>query len=397
MIIETPPSAAPSPDARRAAVVRAMAQAPGLVRFAARYTRSIHDAEDAYQRAMEIALREAPVVDEPEFVAWLHSVIKNEAHSIVRRQRQESPGDADDLVTDLTERSGAAPSADAMAEWRERYQGLRAALNVLTESQRVCLMLRSAGSSYGEIAVVTGYSSRKVERAVSEGRATLHGWELKAARGEDCARILPALTRLVDNEATSREERSVERHTKKCRTCRSLLTSRRKAAMELASFVPPALIAGVVLPTRPPDASQAIAWWDRIAGGATVRAGSAWQSALELPGMLGTKVGAGAAAAVVAGVAGGPFVADAVRGDPPPARATAAIVRPATLPPAAPPAPVVRRATPPAAPVKPRARAPVRARTEPSRRAVVAPPAPAPRRTSPPPAPPRAASLEFGP
>lgn len=388
MATETPsPAPFPSADARRAAVVRAMAQAPGLMRFAARYTRSIHDAEDAYQRAMEIALQQAPVVDDREFITWLHSVIRNEARAIVRGRLRDGPAESEDLVCNLTERAGPALGADAIAEWRERYQGLRAALNVLTEPQRVCLMLRSAGSSYTEIASVTGFSSRKVERAVTEGRAVLHGWELKTARGEDCARLLPALARMVDNEATPRESRSVERHTRHCHGCRSLLASRRRSAVELASFVPPALIATAVLPSRPPDPSHAIAWWERVAAGTTVRAGSAWQSALELPGLLGTKVGAGAAAAVVAGVAGGPFVADAVRKDRPPPRAPVAFVRPAIAPPP-PPAPVVHRA----ARVAPRP-----ARVTPRARSVAPPAAPVRRPSVRSSAPPRAASLEFGP
>ncbi len=49
-----PPS--PTAEQRRAAACLAMSKAPGLIRFAARYTRSLHDAEDAYQRSMEIAL-----------------------------------------------------------------------------------------------------------------------------------------------------------------------------------------------------------------------------------------------------------------------------------------------------------------------------------------------------
>ena len=53
----------PTSDERRHAVCMAMARAPGFIRFAARYTHSIEDAEDAYQRAMEIALTSAPVTD----------------------------------------------------------------------------------------------------------------------------------------------------------------------------------------------------------------------------------------------------------------------------------------------------------------------------------------------
>ena len=45
-----PRTALPTDEQRRAAACMAMGKAPGLIRFAARYTRSLHDAEDAYQR-----------------------------------------------------------------------------------------------------------------------------------------------------------------------------------------------------------------------------------------------------------------------------------------------------------------------------------------------------------
>jgi len=404
--MSTEPSITTSPSAqeRRDAVVRAMAQAPGLVRFAARYTRSIHDAEDAYQRAMEIALRQAPVVEERRFIAWLHAVIRNEAFAIARERRREGPAAGEDLAATLTTRPERAPGPDAVAEWRERYRGVRTALNALTDSQRVCLMLRSAGASYAEIASVTGFSARKVERSVLEGRAALQGWELKIARGDECASLLPALERVAHEEATRRDEKRVERHVRRCQACRALLGRRREAAVGLASFVPAALLVPAALPARPPDPTHAIAWWERVTGGAMVRAGTAWQSALELPALLGTKVGAGAAAAVVAGVAGGPLVADAVRGsEAPPPRAPAALVRPAVTPRQAPlpplPRPAAERPAPKGAVGGAARRPPSRARHGPPPRPAPSPPAaPAPPRpTSPSPAPPRAASLEFGP
>ncbi|MEW6581782.1 MAG: sigma-70 family RNA polymerase sigma factor [Actinomycetota bacterium] len=393
-------------------MIAAMARAPGLVRFAARYTRSIHDAEDAYQRAMEIALQRAPVVEEKEFMAWLHAVIRNEALTITRRTRREGPAAGDDVAATLAERAGDVLGPDAVAEWRERYRGLRAALSALTEAQRVCLMLKSAGASYAEIADITGFSGRKVERSIIEGRSALHGWELKMARGDECARILPALHRVAEAEATAREERAVSHHVKGCPSCRAVLSRRRESAQGLASLVPVGLVAGVMIPSRPPDPGHAFAWWERISAGATVRAGTAWQHALELPGMLGSKVGAGAAAAVVAGAAGGPFVADAVRsGHAAPVRTPPAAVR--TVASVTPPAPVPtvrRRVAAPQRPAPRRRTARVVARhtaAHPARSVrvslsrVTPPPAPAARVvTAPPPAParaPRATALEFGP
>jgi hypothetical protein len=82
----------------------------------------------------------------------------------------------------------------------------------------------------------------------------------------------------------------------------------------LAALVPPTLVLGEVAHALPADPSTALGYWDRLAGGATVRVGQAWQAALDLPGALTAKVGAGAAAAVLAGAAGGPAVVDAVKG-----------------------------------------------------------------------------------
>lgn len=410
MSTEQPPQRREEPTAeqRRAAVLGVLSQAPGLVRFAARYTRSIHDAEDAYQRAMEIALRRAPVVEPRQFVAWLHAVIRNEAISIVRGRQREGPAPEEDLAVSLADRAADLLGPDAVAEWRERYRGLRAGLNALTEAQRVCLMLKSAGASYAEIAAMTGFSMRKIERSILEGRAALHGWELKISRGDECGRVLPALNRVADEEGSRRDERLVSRHVKRCASCRALLGRRRETGQGLAALVPPALVAPVFAPSGPPDPSHAISWWERVVGGATVRAGTTWQQAMELSGLLGSKVGAGTVAAVAAGAVGVPLVADAVRDTgatlPP---APAAVVRPApraAMPPVAVRVPALPRPTSGAS-RRPHDRAPTAhtrsLRAAPSSRRAARPARAHPRpRTVPAPAPPpfpRSASLEFGP
>ena len=92
------PSPGPSAEDRRRAACTAMASAPGLVRYAARFTRSLPDAEDAYQRAMEIALVSAPVVEPRRFRAWLHTVVRNEAIAISRARRREGPAGGEDAA-----------------------------------------------------------------------------------------------------------------------------------------------------------------------------------------------------------------------------------------------------------------------------------------------------------
>ena len=326
---DQPPTPPPTEDERRRAACSAMASAPGLIRFAARYTKSLHDAEDAYQRAMEIALLRAPVTEPRRFMAWLHTVLRNEALAVARARRREGPGAELDVAESCAERSQDEPAVDALAEWRERYRSIQDGLGGLTDAQRVCLILKSAGASYERIRELTGFSLRKVERSVLEGRASLHAWEVRLASGDVCEGITPLIDRVAAGEATSRERRAVTRHVRHCGPCRAVLRNRRESNEWLAGLVPLALVASETLAAGPPDPSPVIAWWERLAGGATVRAGNAVQMAMELPGAALAKVGAGTAAVAVAGAAGAPLVADAIRPEQAPPPTAAALVQPA--------------------------------------------------------------------
>jgi hypothetical protein len=64
-----------------------------------------------------------------------------------------------------------------------------------------------------------------------------------------------------------------------------------------------------------PDASPAVDIFDRSAARITVSVGQAWQTMLDLPSLLTARMGAGALAVTVAGVAGVPVVAKTVNGD----------------------------------------------------------------------------------
>ena len=307
-----------------------MGKAPGLIRFAARYTRSLHDAEDAYQRTMEIALSRAPVTDGPRYMAWLHTVLRHEALAVARTRRRESPGMEIDVAETVADRVADGMALDALAEWRERYRSIQDGLAGLTEAQRTCLILQSAGASYERIGEVTGYSRRKVERSVLEGRASLRSWEVRLASGEVCERMGPSIDRVAQGEAAARERRSVTRHVRHCGPCRARLRDRRESNEWLANLVPVALLTGEAF-LRTPDPSPALAWWDRIATGSTVRAGTVVQMMLEIPSSALAKVGAGTAAVAVAGAAGAPLVIDTVARPAAPEPPVAALRAPATL------------------------------------------------------------------
>ncbi len=333
----------PTPEERRHAVCMAMARAPGLIRFAARYTRSLEDAEDAYQRGMEIALTSAPVTDADQLVAWLHKIIRREAAVIARVRQREEPIPHEDLDA-ITAQAEQPAGPDAVAEWRERYRGQQDAWSGLTDAQKVCLLLRSKGVSRAEIQVLTGFSERKVHRSITEGRARLTAWEVRMAAGDECGPIAALIDRAIDGSASRRDRRILSRHIGHCPACRASYRGRRDQVRLLGSLVPTVLIGGQLLQTGPPDPSLALTWWDRVSASATVRSAQAVQVVMDLPALASTKAGAGAIAAAAAGVVGAPMAIDAVqahRTSPPD------VVKVASVAPAAPtvspnPAPTIR-------------------------------------------------------
>lgn len=338
----------PTDDDRRRAACDAMTAAPGLIRYAARYTRSLHDAEDAYQRAMEIALTRAPTVEPARFMAWLRTVLRNEALAVSSARRREAPG----VAADVADTDGAtvedAMAVDVLAEWRERYRAIQDGLAGLTPAQRTCLMLQTAGASYERIREITGFSLRKVERSVLEGRAGLQRWEVLLASGEACRRLDAAIWRVAGGQATPKEQRAVSRHVRHCGVCRGTLRDRRQSNEWLAGLVPVALLGGQAM-AGAPDPTPMFPWWERVAEGATVRVGTMVHVAMELPGTALAKVGAGTAAAVVAGAAALPLVTDAPSPSPPraaPAIAEAAAATVETPPTAQAPTPPRPRTAP---------------------------------------------------
>ena len=359
----------PTAEERRRAVCAAMTKAPGLVRFATRYTRSLPDAEDAYQRAMEIALTRAPVTEPRPFMAWLHTVLKNEALAVARAQRREGPTPDDDLATAFAEsvEDGLAP--EIVVEWRDRYRAIQDALAGLSEAQRVCLMLQSAGASYARIGELTGYSPRKIERSVLEGRKSLHAWEVGLASGDVCGDLLPAIDRVAAGEASGAESRAVRRHLRHCHPCRALLRTRRESREWLAALVPVALVGAEALRAAPPDPSPYLAYWERVTTGMTVRMGQVVQVAMDLQGTALAKVGAGTAAVAIAGAAGGPLVVDAMRPAEGPSRPGLEVVQAAERPSAAASAGIVSSSATPTAAAARGARARVGSYRPPARRA----------------------------
>lgn len=141
-----------------------------LRRTARRYSICAEDAEDAYQRALEILLLKAPQGNARELVRWMQTVTKHEALAVRRgRERQMGPApraadDPEDWVAQIPS-GGAGPGE--RVERRESIARSREALQALKPQELRALTLLAEGYSYAEIGEITGYSRTKGELELS--------------------------------------------------------------------------------------------------------------------------------------------------------------------------------------------------------------------------------------
>jgi len=309
----TTSSAQPTDEDRRRAVCLVMGRATVLIRYASRYVQCVDDAEDAYQRAMEIALTKAPTTEHARFLAWLYTVVRNEAIAVAKERSRQRLGRIEDAAQ-TADATANDHSPERSAEWRERYRAVQDALGSLSEQQRTCLMLQSAGMSYGQIAESTGFSHRQIERAISRGRSRLHAWEDKLESGAACNELQPALERVVAREASDLEIHRVGRHVRVCTGCRLSMRQRLGTTETLAALVPLAVIADAAGGAPGPDPGLAVAYWERVSGASMARAGQLLTAMVELPSAGLARAGGAAAALAVAGLAVLPIAAEQLPG-----------------------------------------------------------------------------------
>jgi RNA polymerase sigma factor (sigma-70 family) len=153
----------PRPDSGErfaAAVELATCASAGFRRTARRYSICAADADDAYQRSLEILLTKAPTADRAELRPWLHTVIKHEALA-VRRQRERTVSAEDGLPAEVSRIAGERDVEETASE-RERVRRTAEALGALKPNELRCLVLKAHGYSYDEISAHTGFSWTKV-------------------------------------------------------------------------------------------------------------------------------------------------------------------------------------------------------------------------------------------
>jgi len=205
---------------------------------ARRYAASPEDAEDAYQRGLEILLTKAPTTSADDLVPWLKTVVKHEAFALRKqRERHGVP----------TEHDPAGPGAADTHEQVERLDRLQRgaeAMQRLKPQEIRCMLLLAEGHSYRQIQEITGFSYTKVNRCLTEGRRSFLRRVEGIEAGAECERLAPQLSALADGVATSKDMALLRPHLRTCLSCRAALRDAREVPARVAALAPIGLLAG---------------------------------------------------------------------------------------------------------------------------------------------------------
>ncbi len=227
---------------KRAAVEMIARHEHSMRRTARRFSLGTEDAEDSYQRALEIVLTKAPTTDPRELIRWTHTVIKHEALA-VRRGRERllgrpfvgEEGEVPDRVA-LIPADAAGPAE--RAERREEIARSREALRTLKPAELRALTLLAEGYSYAEIGELTGFSRTKINRCLAEGRERFRSFVARSEDGDRCRELQPLLSAFCDGEAGAEETAALREHLRVCGACRSTLRAYRAAPRTVAALAP---------------------------------------------------------------------------------------------------------------------------------------------------------------
>src|SRR3954447_24941458 len=317
------PPAADAPQAAAIPVQRSPEQAEQLVldliaghadsllRTARRYSLCADDAQDAYQRGLEILMRHSARLDSDRAAGWLHTVVKHEALAINKARSRILGGDEVDLDA-IETRTSPSPEDRVLAF--EQVARSAEALQRLKPQEVRALWLKAMGNSYQEICDATGWSYTKVNRCLAEGRKSFLARYAGIEAGEECRRWAPVLSAMVDGEATAEQLLQLRPHLRNCAGCRAALRELRGSNAPLAALFPVGGLAALAGDHGPVDPAGALLsrLWQSLWGDLSDRAATApfrAQAAAQaiLPGKM---VGV---AASVAALAGGGIALDEAR------------------------------------------------------------------------------------
>jgi RNA polymerase sigma factor (sigma-70 family) len=234
------PARAQSDGARkRAAIEMIAAHEATLKRTARRYSLDAEDADDAYQRALEIVLTKAPTTDARELIRWTQTVTKHEALAL-RQSRERLLGRSGTGADPVSLIPAGGDSPEEQVERREAIARSREAMRALKPAELRALSLLAEGYSYAEIGELTGFSQTKINRVLAEGRDRFRSLVSSSEDGSRCRELRPLLSAFCDGEASSRDSETVREHLRACGRCRSTMRTYR-AAPRIAVVLAPTL------------------------------------------------------------------------------------------------------------------------------------------------------------
>src|SRR4051812_11231754 len=247
-LVDAPRARAMTDEQARELVLRVVSQhADSLLRTARRHSLCADDAQDAYQRTMEIFVRRAATLDPERAYKWVHTVCKHEAMA-VRAQRQQLVS-SDDPDLDREE-ARHLPSPEEQLVSFDRLRRSAEALQRLKPQELRALWLKAEGFSYAEICEQTGWTYTKVNRCITEGRRAVLARYARIEGGDECERWLPLLSAIVDGEATPEQLLEIRPHLRNCTACRATVRELHATAAPLAALFPVALAPAAAVDDR---------------------------------------------------------------------------------------------------------------------------------------------------
>jgi RNA polymerase sigma factor (sigma-70 family) len=263
--------AAATESRRRAASALIESHDAVFRRTARRYSICADDAEDAYQRALEILLTKAPPIEGDPLVRWMQTVTKREALA-VRRQRERllgtprPPGEDDADRDPLDFIASESPGPNDRLARRERVARSGEALRALKPQEVRALTLKAQGYSYAEIGEITGWSYTKINRCMAEGRKRFLQAFADIEQGRRCEELAGALSALADGEGANGAADAVEFHLRSCAACRAKLRAYRAVPGKVFDLLPGGPVLDYSMGGRPHEwiAERAAAALDKV-------------------------------------------------------------------------------------------------------------------------------------
>lgn len=279
------------------------AHADSLLRTARRYSICTDDAQDAYQRTLEIFMGHADRLDPARAPGWLHVVVKREALAI-RRSRKKLVGSSEVDVDAREARYLPTPEERLLSF--DMINRSAEALQRLKPQELRALWLKAQGHSYNDIGAITGWSYTKVNRCLTEGRRSFLARYAGIESGAECRRWTPVISAMVDGEATPEQIVELRPHLRNCPGCRATLKALHDSSAPLSAVLPVPLAAVANSGGGEQISNLFMRLYEAIAGGLHERAvHSATKAQAAIEAATSGKVAAVAASA--AAVAGGGY------------------------------------------------------------------------------------------